>query len=235
MNDPDPQTESAILDRLGPPPRDATPAQITLSQREYALLPAALHHIWRVYGFITLAEGRLHLVDPARFAPLMSYIFEGDPDLDGNVQAIAYGSLGELVLWSGRHGYGFLSPALSTLEMPNLTGDSIAPPEAQFVDQVLHMPPELIDAYDPAREPVHDRLVAKLGPLPYGAIYGTTPVPPPLEGTPVEHYVVAEVRDWLEAVYAEIAVSLVDWARTPSQLRQIGEPWPAGLKGKSGK
>ena len=228
MSNVDPGLEAAILARLGTAPRNAIPFSADVTRCRYADLPLSLRIIWRKYGLVSLAGGRLHLLDPARLAPVISYIFEGDPDLAGDVHAIAYGNLGEVVVWSGRYGYGFLSPVLSTLEMPNLTRTTAEPPETQFVQQVLDMPPELLDAYDPARQLVHDRLVSTLGRLPHGAIYGTTPVPPPLEGTPVENYVVAYVAEWLEAVYTEIAVTLVDWDLTPSDQRQIGQPWPRG-------
>lgn len=228
MSDVDPGLEAAIVARLGVAPRDATPFLVDAMQRQFAELPLSLRMIWRKYGLVSLAGRRLHLLDPARLAPVISYIFEGDPDLAGDVHAIAYGNLGEVVLWSARYGYGFLSPVLSTLEMPNLTRGIAEPPEAQFIQQVLDMPPALIDAYDPARRLVHDRLVSTLGRLPYGTIYGATPVPPPLEGTPVENYVVADVAEWLEAVYTEIAVTLVDWDLTPSDQRRIGQPWPQG-------
>ncbi len=226
MSDIDPGLEAAIVARLGAVPPDAVPFDAT--RRHYADLPLSLRMIWRRYGLVSLADARLHLLDPARLAPVISYIFEGDPDLDGDVHAIAYGNMGEVVLWSGRFGYGFLSPVLSTLEMPNLTRGAAELPDTQFVQQVLDMPPALIDAYDPARQLVHDRLVSTLGRLPYGAIYGATPVPPRLEGTPVGDYVVADVAEWLEAVYTEVAVTLVDWELTPSEQRQIGQPWPHG-------
>ncbi|HRK42165.1 MAG TPA: GAD-like domain-containing protein [Gemmobacter sp.] len=224
----DPKLQAALVARLGDRSARAVPFTAGLTVEAYRSLPATLREIWAGYGLVTLANGRLRLLDPRRLASVISFIFEGDPDLDGDVHAIAYGNLGEIVLWSGWYGYGFLSPVLATLEMPNLTRPLADPAEAQFITQVLDMPPEVLDAYDPARNPVHDRLVARLGPLPEGAIYGTTPVPPPLEGTPVEHYVIADAIEWLEAVYAEIAVTLVDWEMNPAEFRQIRQPWPQG-------
>jgi hypothetical protein len=163
-------------------------------------------------------------------AGLVAFIFQDDPDLGGDVHAIAHGNLGEVVLWSRRYGFGLLSPVLGTLEMSNLTKAVAEPPEAQFVAQVVQMPPEVLEAYDPDQMPVHDRLVARLGALPPGAIYGTTPAPPPLGGTRIEDYVVADIVEWLEAVYTDMAVSLVDWESASPQLRQIGQPWAPGTR-----
>ena len=222
MIDADPQTGLTQLPTQLP--AGTAPFDVSRQRARFPFLPQGLFRVWSDHGLAALAGGRLHLMDPARLAPLMSHILEGDPDLGSDVAAIAYGNLGELVLWSGRHGYGFLSPVLATLEMPNLTAPRPEPPEAQFARQVLQMPAELIEAFDPDQQPVHDRLVATLGNLPPGAIYGTTPVPPPLGGTPVGHYVVAELMDWLEAVYTEIGITLVDWTREPAEIRPVGPP-----------
>lgn len=234
---------SDLTAALGPVPRNALPVPATKVARWTGRLPATLLQIWGDYGFVTLAEGRLHLVDPARLAPVMSFVFGEDPDFAGDTHAIAYGDLGEVVVWSERYGYGFLSPVLSTIEMPALTADPLptqrAPKRAltraaldqQFVDMVLHLPADLIETFDPSGEKLHARLKKRLGPPPDGMIYGTTPVPPPAAGSPIEHYVLAEVTDWLEAVYTSVGVSVVDWGRPSPMIRFVGEPWPRSAKG----
>ncbi|MBL3576306.1 hypothetical protein JMK10_06200 [Rhodovulum sulfidophilum] len=220
---------------LGPASDDLIPVPDAVIRRWTGRLPNALIRIWTTRGFASLAGGRLHLAGPARLAGLMSHIFANDPDLGGDSHAIAYGDLGELVLWSERHGYGFLMPTLAALEVPNLTGPEAMPPDQQFIEYVLRMPPELIEAFDPEQQMVHARLVERLGPLPAGMIYGATPVPPSAGGTPVENYVLAEVEDWLEAVYTEMRVSLVDWSRTSPQIRFIGDGLPGQSKGSGSR
>ncbi len=102
------------------------------------------------------------------------------------------------------------------------------PPDLQIINQVLAIPAFLREAPDPDGAPVHDRLVARPGVLPPGAIYGATPAPPPLAGTPVEDFVVADITEWLEAVYTDTAITLVDWALPQPDIRLIGQPWPLG-------
>lgn len=216
---------------LGPVPRDPIPVPVKTVARWTGRLPAPLLEIWAQYGFADFAGGRAHFIDPARLAPVISFIFGDDPDFAHDTHAIAYGDLGEVIVWSQRYGYGFLSPVLSTIEMPNLTAQTLTPPEPQFIDMVLNLPADLIETFDPAGEKVYDRLTKLLGPLPYGMMYGTTPAPPPAEGIPVDHYVIAEVDDWLEAVYTERAVSVVDWGRPQPMIRFLGKPWPRGMKG----
>lgn len=220
-----------------PPPAPVDPAMLA---RWAGRLPDALLSVWQHYGLITLAGGRLHLIDPARLAPILAYIIEDDPDLDGDTHAIAYGDLGEVVVWSARWGFGFLSPVLLALTVPGLTspaqsglvsadGDTGPRPpglspaaDAQFVRLVLRMPPEMIEAFDPAQAPVHDRVAERLGPLPPGFIYGTPVAPPPLGGTPAEAFVPAELTEWLEGCYGNASVSLSDWDRDPPTQRLVG-------------
>ncbi len=223
-----PDMQKTLEAALAANPQASVPVQAATIERWSGALPDALLDIWRTHGFIVLAGGRLRLVDPGELGPVMSHILSNDVDLGGDTHGIAVGVLGEVVVWSRRHGYGFLSPVLATLEMPYIL-TRVPPPTTQQIRQhVVQMSPELIEAFDPAREKVHARLVARLGSLQTWEVYGTTPVPPPLEGTPVEHYVIADAAEWLEAVYGEVTVTLVDWNREPADLRRVGEPWPEG-------
>ncbi|SDX65241.1 hypothetical protein SAMN04488001_0104 [Litoreibacter albidus] len=168
------------------------------------------------------------MIVPSMLGPVTSYIFEGDPDLSGDTHAIALGGLGEVAFWSRRHGFGFLAPGLATLDMPYILNTAPPPADEQIALDLLNFPAAGIEAFAPDGQPVFDRLVKRLKPLPFGSIYGTTPVPPPLEGTSVEHYVVTEATEWLEAVYTSINITLVDWSREPAELRRVGQPWPKG-------
>ncbi len=223
----DPEYEREVETILaGSPPAPSVPAQTIARAKDR--LPPLLIGVWQTYGFASLAKGRLRLIDPKWLAPLISYIFEGDVDLDGDCHAIALGDLGEVVIWSQRHGYGFLSPAVSSLDMRYILDPDPPSADDQILNELLHFPAEGIEAFDPDQQPLHQRLRQRLGPLPPGMIYGTTPVPPALEGTPLEHWVVAEAADWLEAVYTEMAITLVDWSRPNPDLRQVRGPWSQG-------
>ena len=213
---------SAASDHRRPAPADAV---ALWSGR----LPPLLLDIWRRYGLVRLAEGRLRLVDPRRFEPLMGYIFHGDPDLAGDTHVIGLGDLGELALWSERHGFGFLSPLLATLEVPYIIAPAAPSADAQVADLLIPIPPSAIEAFDPQHQPLHERLRARLGRLDNDDIYAATPAPPRLGGTPIEDYEVADGPEWLEAVYAEMNITLVDYQRVPSELRLVGQAWPPGL------
>ncbi len=213
---------SAASDHRRPAPADAV---ALWSGR----LPPLLLDIWRRYGLVRLAEGRLRLVDPRRFEPLMGYIFHGDPDLAGDTHVIGLGDLGELALWSERHGFGFLSPLLAALEMPFILTAQAPAADTQIADQLIPMPPSAIEAFDAEQQPLHDRLRARLGRLERDDIYAATPAPPQLSGTPIDDFLVADALEWLEAVYTVMNITLVDYQRVPFQLRMIGDPWPPGL------
>ncbi|NHF74319.1 GAD-like domain-containing protein [Paracoccus xiamenensis] len=213
---------SAASDQRRPAPADAV---ALWSGR----LPPLLLDIWRRYGLVRLAGGRLRLVDPRRFEPLMAYVFHGDPDLAGDTHVIGLGDLGELALWSERHGFGFLSPLLAAVEIPFILSASAVPADTQIADLLIAMPHSAIEAFDPEQRPLHDRLQARLGRLEQDDIYAATPVPPQVAGTPIEDYEVADAVEWLEAVYTAMNVTLVDYQRAPFQLRMIGAPWPPGL------
>lgn len=185
---------SAASDQRRPAPADAVAIWA-------GKLPPLLLDIWRRYGLVRLAGGRLRLVDPRRFEPLMGYVFHGDPDLAGDTHVIGLGDLGELVLWSERHGFGFLSPLLAALEMPYILSPTAPAADTQIADLLIPMVPSAIEAFDPEQQPVHERLRARLGRLDHDNIYAATPAPPRPGGTPVEDYEVADALEWLEAVY----------------------------------
>ena len=134
-----------------------------------------------------------------------------------------------VALWSERHGFGFLSPLLAALEMPFILAPLAPPADTQIADLLIATRPSAIEAFDPEQQPLHERLRARLGRLEHDDIYAATPAPPRLGGTPIEDYEVADALEWLEAVYTQMNVTLVDYQRVPFQLRMIGDPWPSGL------
>lgn len=215
---------------------DPLPGSPEICARWRDILPDILIDIWDDYGFTRVAGGRVQLIPPQYLGGLMSYITEDDADLGNDTHAIAIGDLGEIALWSERHGFGFLSPQYRAIYMPYITSPRMPPPDQQITEHVLRLHPETIEARDPGGKPVYERLVAHLGDLPPLCIYGTTPVPPPLEGTPVEHYVIAAANDWLEATYTSgIAVDIIfDWTRVDANgeilHRGLREPWPPGIE-----
>lgn len=198
------------------------------------ILPDALIAVWQDYGYIELAGGRLQLIDPNALAPIISHIVRNDVDLAGDTHPIAYGDLGEVVVWSERYGIGFLSPVFHTLEMYFIVKPDPPSETEQIVNYLLKVQPGLIERYDLHDKPVHDRLVKMLGPLAPGEIYGVTPAPR-FDNVSVEDYVVADVAEWLEAVYTQVRVGLVNWDRIPFDLRDVGDPWPRGMKAAPGR
>lgn len=200
------------------------------------VLPDLLIEVWEDYGLIKIAGGRMQLIAPNYLDALVSHITGDDADLGGDTHAIAIGDLGEVVLWSGRHGFGFLSPQYRAIYMPHITNPRMPPADQQIAEHVLRLHTETIEARDPGGKPVYARLEKQLGALPPLCIYGTTPVPPPLEGTPVDHYVIADACDWLEATYTSgIVVDIIfDWTRADANgeilHRALREPWPPGIE-----
>ncbi|MFD1796555.1 hypothetical protein FQV27_13525 [Paracoccus aurantiacus] len=222
----------SLLSKAADPTRAAPASEIA---RWSGRLPPLLLDIWRRYGLVRLAGRRLRLIEPSRYAPLMAYIFHGDPDFEGDTHAIALGDFGGLALWSERHGFAFLNPQLASVEAPFLLATDPPPSDAQIADMLIAMPEAAIEAFDPAGEPLHARLLARLGRLDHDDIYAATPAPSQLGGTPEPDYIVADALEWLEAVYTEMNVMLVDMSRNPIELRMIGQPWqperPQQLRG----
>lgn len=189
-------------------------------------LPNSLLYVWAKYGFVSLAGDRLRLINPLTLKPLIAFLTEGDPDIDHDTHAVALGNLGEVVVWSERHGVGLLTWPLSTLQMTYMKDERPPSPDEQILADLLMLPANVFETTDPMGKPVHDRLVERLGRLSGMDIYGATPVPPEPGATPVEDYVVADALEWLEANYTEMDVDLVDWSRTPARLRTLRQPWP---------
>lgn len=191
-------------------------------------LPDILMQIWNARGLARIADGRMRLVDPARYGPLMDFLFEGDPDFDGDTHVIALGDMGQLALWSERQGFVFLVPGLLTLDAPYLLATDPPSPDKQIAERLLGLKAEHIETFDPRGEPVHDRLRQQLGRLDGEDIYAATPVPPAPGGTRPEDYVLADALEWQEALITESEFTLVDWHRREPTLRLVRQPWPKG-------
>lgn len=215
-------TELQVL--IGEVPTDATPVDPGIISRWQGRFPELLLDVWRSYGFTSLAMGRLHLVDPEPFEPLMSYVFGGDRDLKDDTHTIAYGNFGELIVWSERHGWGMMSPVMSSLDMRNLTEAIPMPAELQIEIYVLQAAPEVFERYDAQGKPMHDRVKAALGPLPPGGLYATKFVTRDRnEDLFVENYEITNAFEWLQEFYSSHQITLVDWMRDAPMVRKVNQ------------
>ncbi len=192
-------------------------------------LPDALLYFWQQYGLGTWQDGRMHIIDPALAAPLVDFLFAGDADFEGDTHAIAIGAFGQMTLWSQRHGLVDLNTMMTAIEAPYLIDPGLAPPpDMQIVEGLLDMPAIMTDAYDEEGQPLFDRVRALLGPLAPPMIYASTPAPPRVADLDPDNFVLADAREWIEAVLGESSITLVDWRRDQPDLRLIGDPWPPG-------
>lgn len=192
-------------------------------------LPDALLYFWQEYGLGTWQDGRMHIIDPDLAAGLVDFLFAGDPDFQGDTHAIAIGAFGQMTLWSQRHGLVDLNTMMTAIEAPYLVDPGLAPSaDEQIVEGLLDMPAMMTDAYDEEGEPLFDRVRARLGALEPPMIYASTPAPPSVADLRPENFVLADAREWIEAVLGESLVTLVDWRRDHPDLRLIGDPWPPG-------
>ncbi len=118
MSELDPDLRAAIAKSIGPAHHTGPAFHGGRLAADTGRFPATLRDVWSTYGLVALAGGRLRLIDPARLAPLMAYIFDGDSDLAGDVQTIAHGNLGEVVLWSANWATGFCHPGFARWKCP---------------------------------------------------------------------------------------------------------------------
>lgn len=231
MTVPDSELQKLVAEALGNNARKAdyqVPPRII--ERWTGILPDALITVWRDYGYLKLAGGRLQLIDPNALAPIVSYVVRNDVDLAGDTHPIAYGAMGQVIVWSERHGIGILTPAHHILEMYFILETDPPSETEQIINYyLLKLHPDLIDTFDPNQERVHDRLVKMLGPLEPGEIYGFVPADRSSVAG-VEDYVVEDVAAWLEAVFTSFRVNLMKWDHDPFTLRFVGDPWPPGMK-----
>ena len=158
----------------------------------------------------------------------MAYLTEDDVDLDGDTHAIARGDLGEVAIWSERHGFGWLTWPSPSLFMIYMMDPAPPSPDEQILVELLRASPEGLDVIDMDGDPLHDRVAVRLGPLEGMEIYAPTPVPARVHEALVETFVVADAMEWMEANYSGIAITLVDWLRDSPMLRRLREPWPQG-------
>ena len=192
-------------------------------------LPDALLYFWEIYGLGTWRDGRMHIIDPQYAAPLVEFLFAGDPDFAGDTHAIAIGAFGQMTLWSERHGLVDFNTMMTAIEAPYLIApQSAPPPDTQIADGFLDIPPQMLEAYGADSQQLFDPVRKLLGPLEPVMIYASTPAPPTASDLIAKNFVLADAREWIEAVITENSTTLVDWQSESPDLRLIGDPWPDG-------
>lgn len=238
--------EEELADQDGPalikgPALDA--AQIA---RLSATLPPAFVDMLRAQGFATLADRRYQFVDPADFAPLMTEIFKGDPQIDPrDVHVTGVSAFGEFKIWSGAHfemtlSLERMSLSCSELARVEFTGSAhLMAALAEKADNPLardpgnlarNLLPEQagdIEMWDVANQPLFTRAVEALGPLEAGEVFAFDPPLATYPGVrprhPLERMVRAPARQALAASIALAPIHLVRWVRGRDEvLRPIG-------------
>jgi hypothetical protein len=102
-----------IMSQHGKPLTTAPMPPATMQSMQ-GRVPGLLSAIWKRFGQCNWFGGGFQIVDPLRYAPLISAAFAGDPDLDAGVTHVfALGPFGQIEAWNETHG------SLTLMTLPN--------------------------------------------------------------------------------------------------------------------
>ncbi|MEP4198651.1 MAG: GAD-like domain-containing protein [Aliishimia sp.] len=186
-------------------------------------VPNALLDVWDNYGIGDLGEGRLRLCMPGALRSAAQSLFRGDPEFTSDVHIVAYGAFGDLVIWSERHQFVFVSMVLSSVEAPILFNEGLRVSDDQAViNDLLLLHPQAMDTTDDAGQPMFADALEKYDKLPLMHIYGMQPAASFGRPINVANLAVVEAEDWLQEKLAGSTFSLDDVAGGRFGVRDIG-------------
>jgi hypothetical protein len=155
------------------------PAPIIELKALYAgKLPDAMFEIWDRIGFGVFFDGYFQLCDPRRYHSVLEAVFTGDPDISAQeTHVFGFSAFGELFAWNETHG-------AINVDLVNgwVLSDRLSEPETErdqnmsLVARVLISNYPDTDVFDTNGKGMFSRVLKRLGPLPYGSIYGFRPI-----------------------------------------------------------
>jgi len=141
-------------------------------------LPDQLLKYWEMYGWSGYGSGRLWVVDPDVYEPVMRAWLANTPFLEQDLfYVIARGAFGRLFLWGTRSGpsieinspWGTIFPRDNSVAIRAGRADTIL---RYFFSKFTK---ERLDQQDSLRRPLFERAVKALGPLLPNEMYGFEP------------------------------------------------------------
>ncbi|WP_414834000.1 GAD-like domain-containing protein [Afifella sp. YEN Y35] len=141
-------------------------------------LPEAMLEIWDRVGLGVFFDGFFQLCDPRRYDSVIEMIFDGDPDFDCEAtHVLGFSAFGRLLAWNETH-------RIVNVDLVNgqVSSRSFFRPKPEIEPSMT-----LISGLAVADQPASDimdkngkgmfaRARKRLGPLPYGSIYGFRPI-----------------------------------------------------------
>lgn len=190
-------------------------------------LPRALIDVWENQGIGDLDKGRLRLCIPGALRTPVNTLFGQDPYFAGQVQAIAFGAFGDLILWHDTYQIVYVNMQLAFVEMPvffqpiTKTSDDDA-----IYHQFLKMQAGALDAYDDTGTPMYDNAIAAHDELKELQIFGMNPPAPFHEAYSLDRHHPTDVIEWLGEKFAATTFTLNDPATGRGPVRNIGPLLP---------
>ncbi len=222
----DPAAAAAMLDAVlaarGPWATGA-PVRPDLLAAAGGRVPGLLTALWGRLGEGTLADGRLRLVAPGRFAAVLDWLFADEPDMAGACTAFAHSAFGDILAWHDAHGPVWISPVNGAMTAPGLVHpDRRGDPNLELHDRALMADPAAFDLCDADLVPIYHRARARLGPLGPTMIYGVLPVPPRPEDRSLDRLRLVQAEDWAGEVVTALTITLHDIDDGRFNLRGFG-------------
>lgn len=213
---------AAAIAALGPL-ENAQPVPVEIITFYEKRVPGVLIDVWENYGIGDLAQGRLRFCIPGAFNPVVAQLFGNDPYFANQVQVVAYGAFGDLILWHEKYQIVSVNMQLSSVEMPAFFNPALFGPADQVLyERLLQMHPNTMDAYDADGDPMFDRAKDAMGPLAELQIYGMQPPAPFHEAFTLDNHKPVDVTEWLSQKIAASVFTLDDPAGGRFAVRPIG-------------
>lgn len=191
-------------------PIGAKPVPAERFEAYKTVFPPALFHLWHTYGFAGFGQGRVWLVDPADWAPIVDRWLEGVTLAMGEDrwQAVTRTAFGNLELWGERTGMSLTIDPVYGWLLPSAKSATRMKTERQRNNQILvavDSGRQHGDFTTPDDEELFDRALKTLGPVGPDTIYGFVPALALGGPATVEHL---EITDALSHV--ELLTDLAD-------------------------
>ncbi|HLP70231.1 MAG TPA: GAD-like domain-containing protein [Rhizobium sp.] len=146
-------------------------------ERYRGKVPNAVIEFWEQNGTGIIMNGYFQFCDPARYASIMKFIFDGDHEIrPEQTHVLGFGAFGTIVAWNEVHQNMSVNLVNGQVSCQALISGKTYDPDIAVTSELMLLDDPTFDEYDADVKKLFKPARSKLGTLGVGQIYGFSPI-----------------------------------------------------------
>ena len=165
---------ASIVEDFGAPQGADGPIDV---ERYRGKVPDAMIEFWQQNGTGIILNGYFQFCDPDKYASIMKFVFDGDPDIEAEkTHVLGFGAFGTIFAWNEVYQNVDIDLVGGKVSCQALIDGETYNPNIAVTSSLMLLDGSTLDEYDSNAKKLFKPARSKLGKLGVGQIYGFRPI-----------------------------------------------------------